>query len=134
MKLMELVLRLVGFVGAAAHVYFFYKEALKWDVQFVRTAAPSWIDRVGGEEKAIPYVTWAADLAANVGTYNLVLAVGLAWIGVAGAKVSGTLGIFLAIWLLGAAAAAYYTKVNSAFYAQGTLGVILLIVALATRA
>ena len=131
---MEFILRLVAFVGAIAHVFFFYKEALKWDVPFVKMAAPSWVERVGGGEKAIPYVAWASDLAINVGTYNLVLAVGLAWVAIAGADVAGTLGIFLAVWLLGAAAAAYHTKVKLAFYAQGALGVILLIVALAARA
>jgi hypothetical protein len=68
---MELLLRSVAFVGAAAHVFFFYKEALTWDVPFVKMAAPSWIERIGGSEKATPYVTWAADLAINVGTYNL---------------------------------------------------------------
>jgi uncharacterized membrane protein len=130
----ELILRLVAFVGAVAHVFFFYKEALTWDVLFVKTAAPSWIERIGGSEKALPYVTWASDLAINVGTYNLILAVGLAWVAIAGAEVAGTLGIFLAVWLLGAAAAAYYTKVKLAFYAQGALGVILLIAVLAIRA
>jgi uncharacterized membrane protein len=131
---MELILRLVAFVGAIAHVFFFYKEALKWDVPFVKMAAPSWVERVGGGEKAIPYVAWASDLAINVGTYNLVLAVGLAWVVIAGSDVAGTLGIFLAVWLLGAAAAAYHTKVKLAFYAQGALGVILLIVALVAPA
>src|SRR4029077_7402985 len=120
--------------GAIAHVFFFYKEALKWDVPFVKMAAPSWVERVGGGEKAIPYVAWASDLAINVGTYNLASAVGLAWVVNAGSDVAGTLGIFLAVWLLGAAAAAYHTKVKLAFYAQGALGVILLIVALVARA
>src|SRR5712691_5213982 len=109
---MEFILRSVAFIGVLAHVFFFYKEALDWDVQFVKMAAPSWIERVGGEEKAIPSVTWASDLAINVGTYNLVLAVGLGWVVIAGANVAGTLGIFIAIWLLGAAAAAYYTNVK----------------------
>ena len=62
--------------------------------------------------------------------HNLILAIGLAWLTIAGDEIAGSLGIFLAIWLLGAAAAAY-TKVMPAFYAQGALGVILLIVALA---
>ena len=53
---MEFILRLVALVGAIAHVFFFYKEALKWDVPFVKMAAPSWVERVGGGEKAIPYV------------------------------------------------------------------------------
>src|SRR3954467_5004304 len=80
MRLMELILRLVAILGALAHVFFFYKEAVTWDVPFVKMAAPSWIERIGGSEKARPYVTWASDLAINVGTYNLILAVGLAWI------------------------------------------------------
>jgi uncharacterized membrane protein len=134
MRLMELTLRLVAIVGAGVHVFFFYKEALTWDVLFVKKAAPSWIERIGGNEKALPYVVWASDLAFNVGTYNLILAVGLVWVAIAGADVAGTLGIFLAVWLLGAAAAAYYTKVKLAFYAQGGLGVFLLIAALANVA
>jgi len=68
-----------------------------------------------------------------MGVYNLVLAVGLAWVAVAGAAVAGSLGIFLAVWLLGAAAAAAYTGVMLAFYAQGALGVLMLIGALAVR-
>jgi uncharacterized membrane protein len=131
---MESILRVVAAVGAALHVYFFYKEALTWDVPFVQAAAPSWIERAGGPEKASTCVTWASDLAINMGAYNLILAIGLAWVAIAGAAVAGTLGIFLAVWLLGAAIAAWYTKVNLAFYAQGVLGVLLLLFALAARA
>ena len=130
---METILRLVIAFGALAHVAFFYKEAVKWDVDFVQSVAPSWIARIGGREKAIPYVTWAADLAINVGAYNLVLAGGLAWVAIRGADVAGILGIFLAVWLLVAAAAAYYTEVKLAFYIQGALGVVVLIAALTMR-
>jgi uncharacterized membrane protein len=66
-----------------------------------------------------------------MGTYNLILAIGLAWLAIEGEDLARSLGIFLAIWLLGAAAAAAYTKVRLAFYVQGALGVILLIAALA---
>src|SRR4051812_36963719 len=121
---MQVVLRITAIVGALAHVYFFYKEAIKWDVLFVEMVAPSWVRRLGGKEEAKPCVKWAADLAINVGAYNLVLAVGLSWVGIAGKDVAGTLGIFLSVWLLGAAAAAYYTEVKPAFYIQGTLGVV----------
>jgi hypothetical protein len=38
---METVLRLVALVGAVAHVFFFYKEAIQWDVTFVKKTAPS---------------------------------------------------------------------------------------------
>ena len=130
---MEIILRLVAFLGALAHVGFFYKEAIQWDVPFVKQAAPRWIKRAGGEVAAKPYVEWAKSLAINVGTYNLALAFGLAWLAFAGAAVAGTLGIFLSIWLLAAAAAAYHTKVKIAFYAQGGLGIVLLIASLATR-
>jgi uncharacterized membrane protein len=128
---METVLRLVALVGAVAHVYFFYKEAIQWDVTFVKKAAPSWIkaDMSIGDVDA--HVAWAKNLAINMGVYNLILAIGLAWLAIAGDEIAGSLGIFLAIWLLGAAAAAAYTKVMPAFYAQGALGVILLIAALA---
>jgi uncharacterized membrane protein len=128
---MELFLQIIAAIGALGHVYFFYKEALSWDVAFVKKAAPTWIQRVGGDESADPYVEWASDLAINVGTYNLVLALGLAWVAIAGTTVAGTLGIFVAVWLLGAAAAAYRTKVYLAFYFQGALGVVLLIASLA---
>ena len=92
-----------------------------------------WDRKSWRRRESLPYVTWASDLAINVGTYNLILAVGLAWVAIAGADVAGTLGIFLAVWLLAAAAAAFYTKVKPAFYAQGALGVILLIATLALR-
>src|SRR4051794_34780373 len=113
---MEAILRLVALIGAGVHVYFFYKEALRWDVSFVQQAAPSWIAKAGGKDKAKPHVEWAKDLAFNMGSYNLVLAIGLAWVAIAGRGVAGSLGIFLAIWLLGAAAAAAKTRVNLAAY------------------
>ena len=106
---MEHLLRLVALIGAAAHVFFFYKEAVAWNVEFVAKAAPSWIRKAGGSEQAKPYVDWAENLAFNMGSYNLLLAVGLAWIAMAGSAVAGTLGLFLAICLLGAAAAAAKT-------------------------
>jgi uncharacterized membrane protein len=130
---MEAILRLVALVGAVAHVYFFYKEAIQWDVSFVKRVAPSWIEDDVSDEEAKTYVARAKNLAVNMGTYNLILAIGLAWLAIVGDDVAGSLGVFLAIWLLGAAAAAAYTKVMPAFYAQGSLGVILLIVALAAR-
>ncbi len=128
---METVLRLVALVGAVAHAYFFYKEAIQWDVYFVRKAAPSWVEMDTGLGDAEAHVAWAKNLALNMGVYNLILAIGLAWLAIAGDEIAGSLGIFLAIWLLGAAAAAAYTKVMPAFYVQGALGGILLIVALA---
>jgi uncharacterized membrane protein len=128
---METVLRLAAIFGAVAHVFFFYKEAIDWDVDFVRRAAPSWIRPDMSAEDADSHVSWARNLAINMGTYNLILAIGLAWLAIEGEDLSGSLGIFLAVWLLGAAAAAAYTKVRLAFYVQGALGMILLIAALA---
>jgi uncharacterized membrane protein len=131
--LMEVFLRLLAAIGAVAHVYFFVMEALRWNVEFVNKVAPCWIKKVGGPQQAEPYVTWASKLAFNMGTYNLILAIGLAWVAFAGATVAGTLGIFLGIWLLGAALAANHTKVKPAFYAQGSLGILLLLTCFASR-
>jgi uncharacterized membrane protein len=100
----------------------------------VAKAAPSWIEKAGGVKSAEPYIAWAKDLAFNMGAYNFALAIGLAWVAVAGSAVAGSLGIFLAIWLLGAAAAAAFTGVKAAFYAQGTLGVLLLVASVLARA
>src|SRR5712691_647989 len=113
---MHMALRSVALIGALLHLFFFYKEAVAWNIDFVEKVAPTWITKYGGKEQAISHVKWATELAINFGTYNLVLAIGLGWVAVAGASVSGTLGIFLAVWLLGAAAAAYYTEVKPAFY------------------
>jgi uncharacterized membrane protein len=128
---METVLRLAAIFGAVAHLFFFYKEAVEWDVEFVRKAVPLWIGPDMSNEDAESRVSWAKNLAINMGTYNLILAIGLAWLAIEGEDLARSLGIFLAIWLLGAAAAAAYTKVRLAFYVQGALGVILLIAALA---
>jgi hypothetical protein len=130
---METVLRLVAVAGAAAHLYFSYRGAVQWDVPVVKKAAPSWIEASMDLEDAYSHVTWAKNLAVFIGVYNLVLAIGFNWLAIAGEDVAGPLGVFLAIWLLGSALAAAYTKVLPAFYAQGALGVVLLIVALAVE-
>jgi hypothetical protein len=75
-------------------------------------------------------ISWAKPLAFNVGAYNLVLAMGLArtcWAFLKQPNLAGPLGIYFAIWLLVAAAAADYTKVYLAFAVQGALGLALLI-------
>ena len=76
-------------------------------------------------------VTWARHLAANVAAYNLALATGLAWVAVAGAAVAGTLGVFMAIWLLLAAVTAGLTGGRPAAVPQGGLGLLLWVAALA---
>ncbi len=78
------------------------------------------------------FIAWAKRLAFNIGIYNLVLALGLAWTCWAFATQAPTaksLGIFFAVWLLGAAAAAISTQIVMAFIVQGALGVLLLIAA-----
>ena len=126
----EVILRLVAGVGVVLHCGFAYKELIGWGVAFVNTAAPSWL-RGLTENEASERVTWARHLAANVAAYNLALATGLAWVAVAGAAVAGTLGVFMAIWLLLAAVAAALTGVRLAAVLQGGLGLLLWIAALA---
>ena len=118
----EVILRLVAGVGVVLHCGFAYNESIGWGVAFVNTAAPSWI-RGLTENEASERVTWARHLAANV--------TGLAWVAVAGAAVAGTLGVFMAIWLLLAAVAAALTGVRLAAVLQGGLGLLLWIAALA---
>jgi Protein of unknown function (DUF1304) len=62
------------------------------------------------------------DLAFNVGAYNLVLAIGLAW---TAASQASSLGMFFTVWLLIAALAAAWTHVWLAAGAQGLLGLLL---------
>lgn len=120
----------VALVGAALQCLFAYREVAGWNVGFVAKAAPAWVDHLPAEKvppKVVEHIHWAQQLAFNMGVYNLVLALGLVWVLVAGAAVAGTLGIFLAVWLLIAAAAAARSGVPLAFKVQGGLGVVLMI-------
>jgi uncharacterized membrane protein len=119
---------IVALIGALAHVYFAYCETLGWGRPFVEKVAPSWISPA--DSHVDKHIDWAQPLAFNIGSYNLVLALGLAWTCWAFLQrpaMAGALAIFFAIWLLLAAAAAFYTKVMKAFFVQGILGVALLI-------
>lgn len=103
-----------------------------WNLAAVRKIAPAWVAGMS-DTAATGAVDWAKRLAFNIGIYNLVLALGLAWTCRAFAMQAPTarsLGIFFAVWLLGAAAAAIYTQVVKAFIVQGALGILLLIAAL----
>ncbi len=122
------MLRIVAAFGALAHFYFAYQEIVGWSPAFVRKAAGAWMRDPGADDA---HVAWAANLAFNMGVYNLVLAVGLVWTAVADPGMASALGLFFAFWLLAAAAAAAYTKVRLAFVAQGSLGLLLGIAALA---
>jgi uncharacterized membrane protein len=122
-------LRVVAFVGVVAQFYFAYQEIFNWGREFVADAAPAWVD--GQEAAAMPAdliarIDWAAPLAVNLGVYNLVLAIGLAWVALAGSAVARTLGVFVAAWLILAAVAAGFTHVYLAMAAQGILGLLLL--------
>jgi uncharacterized membrane protein len=117
----------IAVVAAAAHLLFASREALGWDLAFVQAAAPGWI--AGDPHAAARHVAWAEPLAFNVATYNLMLAVGLAWTGWSALReppLGSRLGVFFGLWLLAAAAAARLTGVDAAFVAQGFLGVVLL--------
>lgn len=115
----------VALVGALAHIYFAYQETVGWGRKFVDKAAPAWTKSAGPNVDA--HIEWARNLAFNVGTYNLVLAIGLAWTVVADASMARSLGFFFSAWLIIAAAAAYHTRVYSAAAMQGALGLLLLL-------
>ena len=119
-------LTIVAGVGALAHLAFAYRETLGWGRGFVERAAGAWIDRTD-PQGTDAHIAWAKRLAFNMGVYNLVLAIGLAWTAVADAGVRGSLGVFFSVWLLLAAAAAAYTQIYKAFLLQGALGLALLI-------
>src|SRR3954447_22479806 len=126
-------LRGVAFLGALAQGYFTYKETVGCGPAFVVKAATAWVDHLPVTRLTPEYVAaikWAKPLAFNMGIYNLVLAVGLLWVTVAGASVAGSLGVFLGIWLLVAAAAALWTQVYPAFVAQGLFGLAILVLSI----
>jgi hypothetical protein len=113
-------------LGALAQALFAYKETVGWGREFVDKAAPGWIKP--GDPNTDAHIEWARDLAFNMGIYNLVLAIGLAWTVVADANIARSLGFYFSAWLLIAAAAAYHTEVYSAAALQGGLGLLLLVV------
>jgi uncharacterized membrane protein len=120
----------VASLGALAQIYFAYKETVGWGREFVDKAAPAWTKPKGPNVPADPnidaHIEWARDLAFNMGIYNLVLAIGLAWTVVAAPTMARSLGFFFSAWLLIAAAAACYTQVYSAAALQGGIGLLLL--------
>ncbi len=124
---------LVAAICAIVHVVFAYQETIGWTREFVAKAAPSWIEGLE-DDNAKEHIFWAKRLAFNVGAYNLMLAVGLAWTCWAFIQqpaLAGMLAIFFAIWLLAAAAAALHTQVFLAAKMQGGLGLVLLLAAVA---
>ena len=121
-------LTIVAGVGALAHVAFAYREMLGWGRGFVERAAGAWVDRTD-PQGTDAHIAWAKRLAFNMGVYNLVLAIGLAWTIVADAGARTPFAVFLAVWLLLAAAAAAWTQVYKAAALQGALGLALLIAA-----
>jgi uncharacterized membrane protein len=118
-------LQIFAWAGAVAHVFFAYQETIGWGRKFVAKAAPSWTK--GADVDA--HIAWARELAFNVGAYNLMLAVGLAWTALTDAGMARPLAFFFAAWLIAAAAAAAYTRVYLAAAIQGVLGLALLVAA-----
>jgi uncharacterized membrane protein len=124
-------LGIVAGLGALLHLGFAYQEVVGWGPAFVRRAAGAWMRDPGADDA---HVAWARPLAFNMGAYNLVLAVGLAWTAVADPGLAPALGRYFAFWLLAAAAAAAaaaWTKVWPAAALQGSLGLLLGLAALA---
>jgi uncharacterized membrane protein len=126
-----MLLALAALFAAGMHGWFAYKETMGWTREFVEIAAPSWIK---GVERGLAdkHIDWARQLARNVGAYNLMLAVGLAWTSYAlfqQSTIGRSLAIFFGIWLLVAAAAALYTKVFPAAIGQGFFGLLLIVLA-----
>ena len=121
----DLFLRVVACAGALLHLGFVWMETGGWSTAFVAWAAPNWLTGLS-EQEAQDRVGWAAKLAKNVAGYNFALALGLAWVALAGPRVADSLGVFVAIWLLIAAGAAALTGVRRAAVAQGAVGVLLL--------
>ncbi len=91
-------LGIVAGLGALLHLGFAYQEVVGWGPAFVRRAAGAWMRDPGADDA---HVAWARPLAANMGAYNLVLAVGLAWTAVAdvgmAAALQGSLGLLLGL-------------------------------------
>lgn len=126
-------LRVVAGIGAAVQSYFAYREAIGWGPAFVASAAKAWTGHLPVGQlppDTVAAITWATPLAFNMGVYNLVLAIGLVWLAIAGARVAASLGVFLGVWLLAAAVAALWTQVYPAFAAQGLLGLAVLLLSL----
>jgi hypothetical protein len=122
-------IRWIAAGAAIAHAYFAYSEIQNWGRDLVTKVAPNWLlDDAGRslpDEQIRSVVGWATNLAFNMGMYNLMLAIGLAWVALRGA-VFASLGVFFALWLLVAAGVAWDTGVIMAFYMQGVLGILLL--------
>jgi len=125
----QIALRGTAAVAVLAHAYFAYSETRNWSRELVKNVAPKWL--LDDEGQALPeeririVVGWSSKLAFNMGMYNLMLAVGLAWVAIGGGAFA-SLGIFFALWLLVAAGVARCTGVVFAFYMQGVLGILLL--------
>jgi hypothetical protein len=118
-------------LGACVQAYFALKEIFGWGRKFVDKAAPAWIDPKDPNTDA--HIDWARHLARNMGVYNLVLAIGLAWTVFADASIAGSLGFYFSAWLLIAAGAAWCTKVKLAAASQGVLGLLLLMATIWSR-
>jgi uncharacterized membrane protein len=126
------LLAIVAGISALAHLVFASKEMSDWGRPFVESAAASWI----GPEDTDAHIAWAAPLAFNMGSYNLLLALGLAvtaWAAAVKDPAARWLGPLFGVWLLGAAAAAGLTEVYVAMALQGVLGLLLLVVAMRWR-
>jgi uncharacterized membrane protein len=118
---------IAALLAAAGQGFFAYRELHDWGVPFVEKAAKAWIP--ADREHFAAHVEWARPLARNMGCYNLLLALALAWTAWAAWQnwpSAVPFAIMLGLILLGAAAAAGWTKVYKALVLQGILGAALL--------
>jgi uncharacterized membrane protein len=123
-------------LSAAAHAFFAYRETIDWGPEFVGFAAKRWRNQDKDERTNNAHIAWARPLAFNIGIYNLLLALGLAWTAWQAFHhdpIAGPFAMFLGLFLLGAALAAGITKVYPALAAQGILGVLLVVAAATAR-
>ena len=132
-------------LAALGQAFFAYLELQGWGVPFVKSAAKAWAKPVSDpdqpaahfdehraahlEKQLAAHVEWARRLARNMGSYNLLLALALAWTAWAAWQnwpSAVPFAVLLGLFLLGAAAAAGLTEVYKALVAQGILGALLL--------
>lgn len=117
---------ILAWLCAGLQLAFAALEIGRWNLATVKRLAPSWFDDPVFAANATDHVRFTRPLAANIGAYNAMVAVGLAWTALTG---DPALARYLAAFLLVAAAVAWLTGVPRAAYLQGAMGIGLLLAA-----
>lgn len=123
-----LTLKRVAAGAAVMQLIFAGLEIFGWGPWFVTTAAPSWLgmEFENPSTEMLKHIDWARQLAANMGVYNLVFALGLAWVAFDDERAGDRLASFLGAGLVVVAIAAFTTGVYGACVLQGATGLLLL--------